>query len=259
MPSNGRTAAVALLASVVMAAPAHAVTSKSWTNICGGNLPVLTTCASITLDVIGTQVTLRIKNLTGTYGSYENFVFTSIDLYNVPVAVDALNDKQPVTHMEGPYRTSNPTNPPPWWTVFNYKGDGKGVLGLDFGTGINGNDGGIASDCGTSLPGGSNRLWMTEACGTGNATDPRLLTDPDYGWVVIQFNVNSTWDVAGTELQIHGQSNTGSIKCTTGEDCMPVTPEPATMALMATGLAGLLAARRRRRQAETEDDDTAAA
>ena len=44
--------------------------------------------------------------------------------------------------------------------------------------------------------------------------------------------------------------NRGWTTCTTGVDCVVATPEPATLALVATGLAGLAgaAARRRRRQ-----------
>jgi hypothetical protein len=255
MLSKGRIAVVAMLASAVLAAPAHAI-PKSWTNICGGNLPGLTTCASITLEVVGTQVTLRIKNLSGTLGSFENFVFTSIDLYNVPSSVNAVEGT--VSNMTGPYRTANSSTPPPWWKVKNVPGAG-GVLGLDFSAGVNGNDGAIASSCGTTLPGGSNDLWMTPTCGSAAVTDPRAPAHPDFGWTVLTFSVNSFWDISNTELQIHAQSNEGSTKCTTGVDCMPTTPEPATMALMATGLAGLAAARRRRRRPDPGGDDLAAA
>src|SRR5262245_13515129 len=66
-------AVLALCAATVQ--PAHADPGyREWLNICGPGLPGLTTCGSVKLQVVGTSVTLWVKNLSGLYGSYQNFV-----------------------------------------------------------------------------------------------------------------------------------------------------------------------------------------
>ena len=58
----------------------------------------------------------------------------------------------------------------------------------------------------------------------------------------------SNWEPGDTYAE---SVNRGWTTCTTGVDCVTATPEPVTLALLATGMAGVAgaAARRRRRQA----------
>ena len=249
-------AAVLAMLCAASARPAHAATSyREWLNFCGGSgpLPGVTMCGSVKLQVVNTHVQLWVQNLSGLYGSYQNFVFTSISFFNanpagfMPNAIGGT-----VQNMSGPYRTSNAgTPPPPSWTVANNGGSG-GVLGLDFNASTNGNDGAIASSCGNALPGGSNELWMTPACGTTGVSDAGV----NGGWISMEFDVDQFWDLnaSDTQMQIHAQSDIGSIKCTTSVDCDPATttPEPATLALVGTGLADMAASRRRRQRRDAE-------
>lgn len=59
-----------------------------------------------------------------------------------------------------------------------------------------------------------------------------------------------TQDIS-VDLAFEGYDETGArllAQCQTGVDCVTVTPEPATVALVASGLAGLMALHRRRRR-----------
>src|SRR3954462_15615493 len=145
-------AALLLFLGSLPRAEAAPITYREWSNICSTG--PLTTFASVKLGTEGTLATLQIKNLSGLFGSYENFVITGISFFNLGSAEIPDVVQGPVSTMTGPKRTANADNPPPSWTVSNISGSG-GVLGLDFTAGGARKEGAAPSSRAASLPGGS--------------------------------------------------------------------------------------------------------
>ncbi|HKI95662.1 MAG TPA: MYXO-CTERM sorting domain-containing protein [Gemmatimonadales bacterium] len=245
--SVGRVAALAAALAVGASGVARADGFKSWT-VCGGN--AFSTCAAVTIQVTGTHVTMRAWNLSGLNGTYAATVFTGIGLFNVPAGVTLA--ATPNFTMSGPARTGDS---PADWAIQTNKQIGGGVnlnlVALSGGTNGSVNNS-IASGCANNaaLPGGRNQLYENPCHG-----DMTNLAN----WVTFSFDVTQTWDPSqGTYLLVKGQNgpNGMSTECITGgtsQNCS-VTPEPVTMTLLATGLAGIggLGFLRRRRGFDVE-------
>ncbi len=234
---------VALTAAIFAGTASLAHAQRSW-NVCGGN--AFNTCASVQLEVVGQRVTVRVWNLSGFYGTWPNTVFTGVGFENIG-NVGLANPAN--VSMTGPVRGGDA---PGAWGLAESKSIGGGVK-LDM-TGLSGGangsvDNSIASGCysdalSPQLPAGSNDLWMNPCRLPTGATDP--------GYVVFSFDITGTWDLASTELLVKGQNgpNGASTQCFTGDGSCNVVPEPVTMILLGSGLAGVGGAgylRRRRR------------
>lgn len=252
--------------AVCAATPAHADGIRQW-DVCGGN-QAFATCASVNVAVTGTQVAMKVRNLSGLFASVgaPQWVFTVIGLDNITSAVNATS----AVGMSGPTRGSDT---PAAWGIDNDKQSGGGINVDIIGESGNGVKNSIASSCAPagSLPGGANELWMTPNAG---CTGGYSVTNPgsNGGWALFTFNVNQTFDPndPGTILFVKAQNGPDglSTECITsngsnrnancfdipGQEVPPTTaPEPISMALLGTGLAGIGAIRRRRKlQVEKE-------
>jgi hypothetical protein len=211
---------------------------KSW-RVCGGT--AFQTCAAVEVTVVGSNVTMRIWNLSGNTAATGvttpgGTIINGIGFFNVPAGV-SINTVSGLT-VGGPVRG---TDVPSGWNLKNF---GNNVFAVDYSTATSRLNGGIASGCATAgqLPGTPPNLYQNPCNSNfGNASN----------WVTFNFQIQGgSWDPSTSDISIRaydGIRNQGT-ECWTGispygqaATCtdVTVTPEPVTMTLLATGLAGL--------------------
>ena len=215
-------------------------------NRCGG---VFQTCGSVTVRVTGTQVRIRVQNLSGSLGGNRGGVFTAITLSNLPTNIGAGLGSS----VTGPsYLGATAPAVSSWRTTSAPAGSIRVIAA----PGDNAVDNGIASACITTptnlVSGSKTNLWMTPGCGATNIRNSATNT----GWVEIAFTTNMTWDptnvkIALTHVNISNMTQVETWNTCVGAECTAgVTPEPATVLLLGSGL-GALALRARRRNRST--------
>lgn len=218
------------------AAPARAQTeSFNFDSYCiMGSFQV---CASVRLQSIDNVLRMQVWNLNGTMGLAH--AITSIGLYHAGSTYDWSGRIQSYSV------DYNGTDISGYWTQKNAN-DIQNLAGvkLELREGTDGNAGIV----GCTDPGGLVK-WAT--CWNGGSS---FSGQP---FVQFTFNLNQHFSMNNVELRWHSQQigpNDISLKCDTGgagdyPDCIPNTsvPEPATVILMGTGMAGIIAARRRRK------------
>jgi hypothetical protein len=226
-------AAYAAIGIGVFAAPAKA--QFDYTCITGS----YQVCASVRLSSVGNTLTMDVWNLEGILG--ETHTMTSIGLYHAGEAWDGR-----VLDYDVSYEGSLITD---WWKP--KWGDEIGTLAgidLELWEGTRGNDG--IAGC-TPLPGGTK--WAT--CWNEGEEDESN-SFPGDPRVTFTFTLSEHFSLNNVELRWHSQQTgadqEGSLKCDTGGagDYPPCTavPEPGTIVLLGTGLAGIAGAARRRRK-----------
>jgi len=219
---------------------AHA-SSFSWngTTICGGN--TFATCAAVTVNTVynvgtgTTSVTMVVHNLSGSQGTFAGTVFTQIGLWNLPAG----HGQTPgAAYVNGSLVVTNQSNvdvSSAWQLGTNgLSGAGiqPGVFGVDPTQGING-----------GLAAGDTYTFTFEMSGLASTFDLNTAGFAIHG----QGGLNG----CSTKLVIDGAGtpNAGPYDPACS---VTVTPEPVTMTLMATGLAGMSGAGflRRRKKAQ---------
>jgi hypothetical protein len=255
MTRIGKILGLAGALALVAPSAAYADGFNSWQVCSVANVGSYVTCAAVQVSVVGSDVTLRVWNLGGDVANgggagNPGGIITGIGFYNVPASIDAVTNSLTQT---GPVRAGN--TPGKWKLTNNGRVDF--IVDVAANAGLNGNNG-IASGCATpaQLPGTPPQLYMNP-CG-GNLSNLA-------NYVTFSFKISGgTWDPSTSDLSVRSSDfvlNETS-ECRTGNyppnptvapNCFTVTPEPVSMTLLATGLAGMggMGLFRRKKKSET--------
>jgi MYXO-CTERM domain-containing protein len=244
---RNRVLALAGGLALAMAGPAWADGFQSY-RVCGGD--TFTTCAAVEINVVGSNVTMRVWNLSGNPhvmghnagNSLGRSIIDGIGFYNVPAGLAIIPGSLTVTGSTRP--GDNAAVASGSWQIDN---NGSVMFSTDFRARTAGTyDGGIESGCDPNANPSSVSLFRN-ACTELNSS----------GWVTFNFTTNGVaWDPTTSDISIrardlltdNAQLPNGVTECSTGitpggrqPTCLPVTvsPEPVTMTLLASGLAGM--------------------
>ncbi len=239
-------------ATVLMPVSASAVTPGSTYNFCGGS--GFTFCASVG----GYTVTLEVVNRSLPTGSNAPAQFVSIGLENVLPPGETLSTPSNFRLQQGTWNGTQyvfadvcGTNPTCWNMATN-KNEAGGVQ-VDFdANATQGNQISIASNCQASDP-----HWNVDPINTcGQGSDGAL-------WHPVRISFDVTQGITSADLYVKAIAN-GSTECLLGSETIPCTitppvtsvPEPATMTLLASGLAALTGVARMRRRKDAGTSPT---
>jgi hypothetical protein len=232
---------VLALAGALLAAPSIARATPSeglnFDNYC--TLGAMRVCASVRLQSVGNTLSMQVWNLQGSMGSTSTI--NAIALYHTGSGFAGSVASYGVHYVQNGHQT----NIKPYWNL------GGGDLSI----GTHGNNG--ISGC--TNPGGKNAVhWST--CNSFPGV-PYVQFDFAFG-ANQHFGLNGV-GLAWNAIQV---PRVGDAICVANVNCVDpapsspganVTPEPVTMALLATGLAGMgggALTRRRKRAAEKTAD-----
>jgi hypothetical protein len=246
-------ALTAVAALMLMPGSAHAVGSKAY-DFCGGSYSGYTGfafCASVTVTVTSAStasdglyhapgaytVSMDIVNKSGQNGSFLNSMFIQIGLDNL------VNDLATPTNVQisqgGNVICTNVTD--------NLTGKAKCYNVQENKTAA----GGVRLDFLASASAGVSQYAITSC--TASVTGLHSCANSP---VRISFDVTKNFDPNdGVQVYVKSQGQLGSTECETGTNAIScgvppttVTPEPATIGLLATGFVGILFAGHRRRK-----------